>query len=131
MASETKNWRAFLERHGGILLLLIFFGVLYATTLNAYGMFIWDEAEYASLGRSLMRGQGFSISGVPNSFRPPLLPFVAAVDMFLLNSTNDTIVRLPALFFSLMTLFAVYWLTKTHFDRTTGIVAAFLLGVFP
>jgi 4-amino-4-deoxy-L-arabinose transferase-like glycosyltransferase len=131
MESGTRNWRALLRKHGAILLLLFFFGALYATILGSYGMFIWDEAEYASLGRSLLRGEGFTLSGTSNSFRPPLLPLAAAAGMFLLHSTKDVMVRLPGLFFSLLTLFAVYWWTKTQFDRTTGIVAAALLGLFP
>jgi len=129
--SETKNWSAMVREHGAIFLLLLFFGVLYATTLRAHGMFIWDEAEYASLGRSVLRGEGFSISGRPSSFRLPLVPLSAAASMALFNSTNDIIVRLPGLFFSLLTLFLVYWCVKTQLDRLTGLVAATLLGIFP
>jgi 4-amino-4-deoxy-L-arabinose transferase-like glycosyltransferase len=131
MKSGTKHWRALIKEHGAILLLLLFFGALYSTTLTAYGMFVWDEAEYASLGRSVLRGEGFAINGKPNSFRLPLLPLSAAASMLLLNSTSDVIVRLPSLFFSLLALFVVYWCVKTQFDRTTGVVAAALLGLFP
>lgn len=131
MESETKNWRDIFRKHGAILLLLLFFGVLYSTTLDSYGMFVWDEAEYASLGRSVLRGEGFSLSGKPNSFRLPLVPLSAAASMLLLNSTEDVIVRLPSLVFSLLGLFVVYWCVKTQFDRATGVVAAALLGFFP
>ena len=131
MKRVTKNWRAIIREHGAILLLLLFFAVLYSTTLNSYGMFVWDEAEYASLGRSVLRGEGFSLSGRPNSFRLPLLPLSAAASMLLLDSTKDVIVRLPGLFFSLLALFVVYWCVKTQFEHTTGIVAAALLGLFP
>ena len=34
--------------YGPILVLLVLFGVVYATTLDSQRMFIWDEAEYAS-----------------------------------------------------------------------------------
>lgn len=131
MASKTNNWRDLLREHGAILLLLLFFGVLYATTLDAYGMFVWDEAEYAVLGRSVLRGEGFSLDGQPNSFRLPLVPLSAAASMLLLNSSADVIVRLPNLLYSLLALFIVYWCVKTQFDRTTGIVAAAILGLFP
>ncbi len=131
MKSGTKHWCALIKEHGAILLLLLFFGALYSTTLTAYGMFVWDEAEYASLGRSVLRGEGFTINGKPNSFRLPLLPLSAAASMLLLHSTRDVVVRLPSLFFSLLTLFVVYWCVKTQFDRTTGVVAAALLGLFP
>lgn len=131
MTSGMKNWRALLREQGAIFLLLLFFGALYSTTLASYGMFAWDEAEYAALGRSVLRGEGFSLNGQPNSFRLPLLPLSAATSMLLLNSTRDVRVRLPSLFFSLLALYVVYWCVKTQFDRTTGIVATALLGLFP
>jgi 4-amino-4-deoxy-L-arabinose transferase-like glycosyltransferase len=51
--------------------------------------------------------------------------------MLLLNSSEDVIVRLPNLVYSLLALFIVYWCVKTQFDRTTGLVAATILGLFP
>jgi hypothetical protein len=48
-AGRSFAWRALVIRRSAILLLLVFFGAVYATTLNSYGMFMWDEAEYALL----------------------------------------------------------------------------------
>ena len=59
------------------------FGILYSFTINSYGMFLWDESEYASIGRSVLRGQGFAVSGVPNELRPPFLPLAGAATMWL------------------------------------------------
>jgi hypothetical protein len=47
--------RATVIRHGDILPLLIFFSGVYATPLNSHGMFMWDEAEYASRARLVAR----------------------------------------------------------------------------
>jgi hypothetical protein len=55
--------RAFLLSRGlvvdqwPIVALLVLFGILYSFGLNSYGMFLWDEAEYASIGRSVLHGQ--------------------------------------------------------------------------
>jgi len=125
------SWRATVIRHGPILLLLGFFGVVYAMTLNSNGMFMWDEAEYASLGRSVVRGEGFAISGKPNSLRPPVLPLAAAASMLLGRSSQDAVVKLPHLAFSLLALYIVYYCAMTAYDRTTGLVAATFLGVSP
>jgi hypothetical protein len=54
--------------------LLIVFVAAYAYTNAAPRMLMWDEAEYASLGRSIARGEGYAISGQPHSLRPPMLP---------------------------------------------------------
>jgi 4-amino-4-deoxy-L-arabinose transferase-like glycosyltransferase len=121
-------------RQSAILLLLVFFAVVYATTLNSYGMFTWDEAEYASLARSVVRGEGFTISGEPNPLRPPMFPLAAAVSLLLCGggqNTVDTIVKLPSLAFSLLTLFVVYWCATTVYEQMTGLVAATFLGVSP
>src|SRR5437870_1076657 len=117
------------QAHGPICLLLLFFGVVYAITLDSHGMFIWDEAEYASLARSVLRGEGFAISGTPNPLRPPVLPLAAAVSMLLCNSSRDIVLKLPNMFLSLLALFLVYWCARTQFGSVTGCVAAALLGL--
>ena len=129
--SVTRDWRTIGREHGAIFLLLLFFGVMYSTTLDSYGMFVWDEAEYASLGRSVVRGEGFLLNGKANAFRLPLLPLSAAASMLLFNSSSDVVLRFSTIPFSLLALFIVYWFVKTQFDRTTGFVAAALLGLFP
>jgi 4-amino-4-deoxy-L-arabinose transferase-like glycosyltransferase len=128
MAQYTKTLA---QAYGPIFLLLLFFGALYATTLDSHGMFIWDEAEYASLARSVLRGEGFAISGVPNPLRPPVLPLTAAVSMFVCNSSREVVLKLPNIFFSLFALCIVYWCARTQFGSVTGCVAAALLGLFP
>jgi 4-amino-4-deoxy-L-arabinose transferase-like glycosyltransferase len=111
--------------------LLVLFGGLYASTLNSYGMFMWDEAEYASIARSVARGEGFSIGGHPNSLRPPLLPLAVAATMLLSHSHKDTVLKSVTLAFALLTLFVVYWCVTLECDRPTGLVAASFLGLFP
>lgn len=117
--------------HGPIVLVLVFFGTLYATTLDSHGMFVWDEAEYASLARSVLRGEGFAISGTPNPLRPPVVPLAAAGSMLLAGSQRDLVLKVPNLVFSLLALFIVYWSARAEYGRLTGVVAAALLGLFP
>lgn len=117
--------------HGPIVLLLVCLGVLYAATLDANGMFVWDEAEYASLARSVVRGEGFAISGVPNPLRPPVVPLAAAGSMLLVRSERDLVLKFPNLFFGLLAVFVVYWSARTEYGHLAGIVAGALLGLFP
>jgi len=120
-----------LRTHGPIVLLLVVFGAVYATALGAYGMFMWDEAEYASLARSVLMGEGFSISGAPNRLRPPVLPLAGAASMLVSGSRADVVLRAPSIVFSLLALFTVYWGVQAQRDRTTGLAAAAALGMFP
>ena len=118
--------------HWPILVLLVLFEILYSFSLNSYGMFLWDEAEYASIGRSVLQGQGFGISGVPNGLRPPILPLAGAASMLLFREQPvDSILRRTASGFALLALLCVYAFAAAAFDRTTGLVAAVLLGIAP
>ena len=115
-----------------IVALLLLFGILYSFGLNSYGMFLWDEAEYASIGRSVLHGQGFAISGVPNKLRPPVLPLAGAAGLFLFGEqSGDLVLRGIAGGFALLALLCVYGFATASFDRTTGFTAAALLGISP
>jgi len=121
-----------ITHHGPILLLLALFGALYSTTLTAYGMFQWDEAEYASIARSVARGQGFAISGIPNDKRPPLLPLAGAASMLLTGEEfDDFVLRAVSCCLALLALLCTYAFLSMVFDRTTGLIAATFLGIFP
>jgi 4-amino-4-deoxy-L-arabinose transferase-like glycosyltransferase len=112
--------------------LLVLFGILYSFGLNSYGMFLWDEAEYASIGRSVLHGQGFAISGAPNKLRPPILPLAGAAGLFLFGEqSGDLVLRGIAGGFALLALLCVYGCAAAGFDRTTGFAAAALLGISP
>ena len=130
--------RAFLLSRGlvvdqwPIVALLVLFGILYSFGLNSYGMFLWDEAEYASIGRSVLHGQGFAISSVPNKLRPPILPLAGAAGLFLFGEqSGDLVLRGVAGGFALLALLCVYGFTTASFDQTTGFAAAALLGISP
>ena len=126
-------WAMIVDVHrvGAVIALLSFFGIVYARTLNSGGMFRWDEAEYASIGRSVLRGDGFAISGKPNPLRPPVLPLAGAASMRLAGSTADEVVKRPTLGFSLLALLVVYACAATVYGWETGLAAASLLGVSP
>lgn len=121
-----------IRAHWPVIALLALFGILYSFSLNSYGMFLWDEAEYASIGRSVLRGQGFAISGVPNKLRPPILPLAGAASMFLFGvESGDSVLRATACGFALLALLIVYGFGAAAYDRATGLIAAGLLGISP
>lgn len=122
---------AFGRRHIGLVVLLVGFGYIYASTLNYNGMFMWDEAEYASLARSLSQGKGLTIGGVPNALRPPLLPLSSAASMMLLQEESDKAATLPIILFSLLAIGLVYGCTTLAFDRLTGWLAGAFVGITP
>lgn len=95
-------------------------------------MFMWDEAEYASIARSVAQGEGFSISGLPNSLRPPVLPLAGAASMLLWGDPfDDGVLRATGCAFAILVLLCVYGFAAAAFDRVTGLAAAALLGLSP
>jgi len=119
-------------REWPVVALLALFGVIYSTALDSYGMFMWDEAEYASIARSVMQGQGFAISGRPNPLRPPILPLAGAASMLVTGDRfDDSTLRAVNCGFALLALLCVYGFATAAFDRTVGLVAAALLGMSP
>lgn len=114
-----------------VLLLCLAFAGLYASTLAPLGMFGWDEAEYASLGRSVARGDGFTIAGRPNELRPPLLPLSVAASLLVTRHSGDEAASLPMIAFSIMALLVVYGTMRIERDHLTGWIAAAFLGLMP
>ena len=104
---------------------------VYAPTLESGGMLMWDEAEYATIGRSIVRGEGFAIGGEPNRLRPPLVPLAAAAAIALTGRADDEVLRAPKLAFAALALLAVYGGTAAAHGRTAGLIALVLLGVAP
>lgn len=112
-------------------LLLACFAGIYATGLHSYGMFMWDEAGYASLARSLLRGNGFSIGGIANYYRLPVLPIMTMIWMALTGSQTDWVLKIVSLMSALSVLSLVYLVVYKVYDRATAVSATVLLGFFP
>jgi 4-amino-4-deoxy-L-arabinose transferase-like glycosyltransferase len=123
----AQSWR----RHLPLLLLCLFFAGLYASTLSSLGMLGWDESEYASLGRSVLRGEGFSISGRPDALRPPVLPLAVAASLLVTGSNRDVAAKLPNLAFSVLALLVVYEAMRRERGRLSAWIAAAFLGLMP
>lgn len=124
--------RELVARHWSIIALLALFGIIYGASLNSYGMFLWDESEYASIARSVLQGHGFAIVDTPNALRPPILPLAGAVSMLLTGDQfDDASLRKVAYVFALLALLCVYGFATAAVDRTAGLVAAALLGISP
>jgi hypothetical protein len=114
-----------------LVVLLALLGSVYSSWHGALGMLTWDEAEYAGLGRSVLRGEGFALGGQPGTLRPPLLPLSAAASFALAGAPTDRAAKAAVLAWALVALGVVASVFAGAFDRATGLLAAAFLGCAP
>jgi 4-amino-4-deoxy-L-arabinose transferase-like glycosyltransferase len=121
------------RRYLPIAAVVLFFAVLYGRTLGAYGMFIWDEAEYACLARSVWRGEGLVQNGRTEALRPPLLPLAGALGIAIAGTPGDRALKRVSLAFSLLVLLATgLGVLATGPERgRLAVLSACALGLFP
>ena len=112
-----------------LLLVLIF--AVYLGGVGAYGMLTWDEAEYASLGRSLSRGEGYAVGGHPETFRLPVVPLAVAAVVRVLGTTADPAIRGAGAGLAVLTLAVVLLFARAESGRLTGAVAVVLCAFAP
>jgi 4-amino-4-deoxy-L-arabinose transferase-like glycosyltransferase len=94
-------------------------------------MLLWDEAEYAVVGRELLRGHGFTINGEANVLRPPVPALTEAAALAVTPSDTDVAARLPALLLTLACIGLTGWALARAVDPATGLAAAACLGAMP
>ncbi len=118
--------------HTELIAILAAAGVLYLSGLGSHGMFMWDEAHYAVLGRALAEGKGYvGPDGEPESLRPPMLPAAIATVLTLAPSADDTTVRRVTVVFALLCIFVVYGCVYIEAGSLAAIAAALLFATFP
>ncbi|MCP4378365.1 MAG: hypothetical protein GY794_19590 [bacterium] len=127
----SDNMLKLLHQYASILLIIGLFGVLYTSTIDSHGVFMWDEAEYASIGRSVLDGAGFSIDGRANALRPPLLPLAGSTAILVSGSTDDVTLKYMVVLFALLGLALLYHSVRLAHAEGAALLAVIILGLSP
>ena len=114
-----------------IIIILLFFGYMYFSTIDSYGMFMWDEAGYANIGKSLYEEFEFAQNGKWDSYRGYGFPLMIAVSFFVFGATTDVIAKVPVVLSGLLGIFVVYFFTRKLVGKNVAIVSAFALAIMP
>jgi 4-amino-4-deoxy-L-arabinose transferase-like glycosyltransferase len=110
--------------------LVLRFAILSQTT--DLGTPILDEQQFARLGSSLVRGEGFAWGpDQPTSLRPPLYPAVLAGIWHIAGDGHLQAVRLVQILLAALTSLAVYALGRRVFTREVALVAAAGVWLYP
>jgi 4-amino-4-deoxy-L-arabinose transferase-like glycosyltransferase len=90
----------------------------------------WDEPDYLILGRNLLTGRGYTVSGRPELHYAPLFPLVTGM---LYPLTRDMKLNSDICFvlFGTVTLLPFYWFSRRLFGLRVAIMATLFLCFFP
>lgn len=110
-----------------LLSLFAIFIVLKIVTATKVHQIIWDEAVYIGMGKFLF---SFGKAGLWESIRPLGLPILLGA-IWKLKLNTILFAEILAVLFSLGNIFLVYLITKETFNKTTAIIASFMLSITP
>lgn len=117
--------------HTPAMLLLLALGTFLAIHISSFEMLVWDEAEYAAIGRSAARGEGFRIGNEINLVRPPVLPLSVAASLLLFGEGGDAVAKIPSIVYTLLLTALTYWAVSREYGRDPGLAAAVAVSVSP
>lgn len=133
VGGEGRRGRAGVLEFIAPALAMVGLATVYIAGLGHHGMFMWDEAHYAVLGRALARGEGYvEPNGAPEALRPPVLPLAVAAALRLLPGDDPDRKSLAVLIgAALLAVLVVYASARAEAGVIGGLAAALLFGTFP
>lgn len=117
---------ALVKRQAPLALLLVAFAYFFFSSLDSHGGLMWDEAEYANLGRDIQLRRDYG-----SHFRPPILPLAVAAVLSVEPRPSDATLKIPNAIAGLLGLSLLYTFLSKERDQTTGLVGAACLGAMP
>ena len=126
-APEARSLLAFADRHRRWLLVLI--PLLYLAAFNGQWRVNPDSALYASLGKSLALGEGYTYQGERHTWVEPGLPWIISLGFRVGGVGVFWPAMLVLLGFALLALWLFYRLMVMHAGRPVAVVLVALLAL--
>lgn len=124
MTTTTKIWMI------DLLFIALFFAVAYGIYLGGYSLFIPDDARYVEISREMARSGDYltpRLGGLKYFEKPPLFYWLDAIAINLGGNAVWVGRSINALF-ALLGCVMLYAMGRGYYDRTTGWLAAGILG---
>ncbi len=90
----------------------------------------WDEPNYLWLGRALLTGRPYSISGVPELHYTPLLPALSG-GIYLLTGNPELGTDIWMVLFGALTPLPIYAIARRLYNARVALLSALLVAFFP
>ncbi|MDI6752153.1 MAG: glycosyltransferase family 39 protein [bacterium] len=112
------------------LIFILALAVRAAFVLFFPSLFAADTGQYDDIACSLLKGDGFSISGIPTAGRPPLYPlFLAGV--YSLFGQSHLAVKLVQAILGAISCIIVYLIAKESFNHKVGLWSGIAMTLYP
>ncbi len=111
-----------------IILLAIVIRIIAALVLGSPE--VW---EYEEIANNILAGKGFQYTFLGSqNFAPtePLYPYLTSF-IYLISGHNQLAMVIMQVLFSVLLILIVYFIGKTVFDGTVGIIASFIMAIHP
>jgi hypothetical protein len=90
----------------------------------------WDEPNYLWLGRALLTGRPYSISGVPELHYTPLLPALSG-GIYLLTGNPELSTDIWMVIFGALAPLPIYAIARRLYNARVALLSALLVAFFP
>lgn len=103
---------------------------IYALFLGTRPLFVPDEGRYAEIAREMVANGDYItpyLNGI-KYFEKPILFYWLSAAMIKIGGLNLWALRTTNVLLGVICCLNTYWTTRTLYDRTTGVLAALLLG---
>lgn len=131
MCGQTAGGSATAERYGKYLLwLIMLLGLGFRLKYFGLHRFYIDEALYASWALRIYHKLDFLLNGAVGVDKPPLLFYLQALSYFLFG-VSENAARIPNFLAGMGCIALLYLIGRDYFNKTTGLIAAFLAAVSP
>jgi len=113
------------------LLLVVVGALILRTGLASVDRVIrWDEPDYLSLGRNLLTGRGYTVSGVSELHYTPLFPILAGA-IYVLTGNPELGSAFWYVLLGALVLVPIYFLVRRLYGSRIALLAIVLLAIFP
>lgn len=90
----------------------------------------WDEPDYLWLGKNLLTGRGYTITGVPELHYPPLFPLLSG-SIYLLTSNPEMGSAFWYILLGALVVIPIYFLARRIYGHQVALLSALLVAFFP
>ena len=130
LAGTTRAALSRQREYVGLACVVLIALILRAALASLPRVIRWDEPDYIWLGKSLLTGRGYTITGVPELHYTPLLPLLSGI-VFVITNNPEFATEFWYVLLGAGLCLPVYAIARHIYHRKVALTAALLVAIFP